>query len=72
MAQQMVNGSHYSLSGSEIITFPMSKRYAVVSAPECGLHFQEKPNKHGKTQPHISINEYAQGLVDLPRNKFAR
>ena len=70
MAQQMVNGSHYY--GSVTYTNRMSNRYAVVSAPESGAHYQKKPNRHGKTQSHINISVYAAGLVDLPRNKFAR
>ena len=70
MAQQMVNGSHYD--GSVTYTNRMSNRYAVVSAPESGAHYQKKPNRHGVTQNHVKLSSYAAGLVDLPYNKFAR
>lgn len=40
MAQQMLNGSHYD--GSTTITYPMSKRYAVVGIPFSGKHLKSQ------------------------------
>ena len=68
MAQQMVNGSHQD--GSTTITMPMSKRYAVVGEPNHGKHYQKKPNKHGKTQPHWNLSALANGTLVLPSRKY--
>lgn len=43
MAQQMVNGSYYN--GSVTYTNRMTNRYAVVSAPFCGLHLKPQDKK---------------------------
>lgn len=68
MAQQMVNGSRQD--GSVTTTMPMSKRYAVVGAPDSGLHHQRKPNRHGKIQPHWNLSALANGTLVLPSRKY--
>lgn len=50
MAQQMVNGSYYN--GSVTHTNRMTNRYAVVSAPFCGLHLKPQDEKSIKRRHH--------------------
>lgn len=55
MAQQMVNGSYYN--GSVTHTNRMTNRYAVVSAPFCGLHLKPQDGKSIKKKSGIFIGK---------------
>lgn len=61
MAQQMVNGSYYN--GSVTHTNRMTNRYAVVSAPFCGLHLKPQDGKSIKKRHlHWKMRKIAANL----------